>query len=242
MLLRWRSKCFFDRPSKLLDARKNGGWFYGEPTRPFLQGHGFTVMREYYCAARHVWRKWFGGQCLFESPSPAKPATQCRIVDANPTSPRANAHGFTVERDSLGTTSVLSLFHYSCPPTVLRFVVAVIVNSVNRIVETWLLSHVSQKVCKRLQPSLANCDASSTIAVIVRGARIVATSLHFLPSVVFWTVFSRESACCHPFIRKNRIIKCHLKLLHSFVVVRAARRPQSLGCSHYYARHGRVVQ
>jgi len=238
----WRSKCLFSRPAKFLDACKNGGWLYGKPTRPFLQGHSFTVMCEQYCATTHAWWERWCSQCLFESPSPTKPATQCCIVNANSTSPCANAHSFFVERDSLGMGSVLSLLYRSCPSAIDWFVVAVIVNSINRVLWAWLFAHINQKVRKRLQPALANCDASSSIAVIVRSARIAASSLHFFPSAVFRAVFSRESACCHSFIRKNRIARNHLKLLISYWVVRAESvNHDRLGSFHCAMLH-KVVQ
>jgi hypothetical protein len=62
--------------------------------------------------------------------------------------------------------------------------VPVVVDSVKRVLGTRLFSHVSQEVLKRVHPSVANGDASSSVIFRLRVNWIQAARVHVFPRSV----------------------------------------------------------
>jgi hypothetical protein len=86
--------------------------------------------------------------------------------------------------------SVLSLFLARSPLAVAGFVVAVVVDTLKRIALGWHGSHVFKEISKRVGPTTADHDATSTIATEMREMRVQASTSHAGPA----TVFGRSSS------------------------------------------------
>ena len=103
---------------------------------------------------------------------------------------------FTDRKDDLSTRSwgpprnsstrrlVLRLLQWSRPATVGRFVVAVIVLSVNRMLLGWPSAHIRQKGAEVFPPSVANGDAAASVVNVLFIRRCVASALHVKPRLV----------------------------------------------------------
>lgn len=75
--------------------------------------------------------------------------------------PLFQAFGFAVEREHLAGSPVSCLFSRASPAAVSRFIVAFVVNAIQRL-PCWRLSHVL-KECREVSPAFADLDASSGI-------------------------------------------------------------------------------
>lgn len=70
------------------------------------------------------------------------------------------------------------------PPTIARFVISVIVNTVNRMSRGWSRSHIVVKIHEVVQPALANFNASCSVNWEFMVFRVVASFLDFHPGIV----------------------------------------------------------
>lgn len=86
---------------------------------------------------------------------------------------------------------VAHLFHSSCPSTVTRLVIAVVVNTLNRITaRTW--SHVCQKLRERFFPLFANLYSAPTVVMECLIALVVAPLEHSSPHVIITGHFAQS--------------------------------------------------
>jgi hypothetical protein len=81
------------------------------------------------------------------------------------------------------------LFSGRGPSTIRGFVVAVVVDAIDRVARR-TAAHVGQKVIERKSPSLAYGNAPSAVILIPDVARVLASSLHALPNLVFGRRFT----------------------------------------------------
>ncbi len=86
-------------------------------------------------------------------------------------------------------SSVQSLFLTCGPSHVARLVVAVIVDTVNRVLRRWAPADVSKKRLVGMNPFVAYRDASATVIAVVLIVLVQAAVLHDLPTDVFWRDF-----------------------------------------------------
>lgn len=107
------------------------------------------------------------------------------------TCPRTNVQRFSVVRYPTVLSHIRTLLHWRGPAAVARFVVPVIVNTVNSCLWKRFRSHVGIKSRERLSPLVANYNSSSSVVVIIGVVFVVTASFHFLPSPVL-------SASDHP--------------------------------------------
>lgn len=71
------------------------------------------------------------------------------------------------------------------PLAIIRFVISIIIDSIDRMNFRWSQSHVSKKGIKTVAPLVAYRDAASAISIIFGIVRIVATKLHLRPRLIF---------------------------------------------------------
>jgi hypothetical protein len=81
--------------------------------------------------------------------------------------------------------SVISLLKSARPPTIRRFIIPIIVNSVQRMLKTGSVSYIFQKIYKRIAPSITYFYTSSAISIISFGRRIITSCFHIVPSCKF---------------------------------------------------------
>lgn len=242
MLSRWRSKCFFNRPAKHLHALVYGAWFDIEPACPLLERHCFVVVREHYYVAMSTWMNRRYRNRFFNRPPRFKSLLQCFLGYSYPSRPLFHARCFAFVGEQSVVAFVLLLLFASAPLAVVRSISSIVVNSVNRMLGTWLRSHIFQEVDKRLLPPFANSNSSSTISVIASGIWIAASRLHHLPRTVLGGLLTSMPSCFRFFDRWIKIAGSHLKLLPSFMVVRAESVHNNRLGSFYCAMLHKVVQ
>jgi len=234
----WRSKCLFSRPAFFESPRKRHGG-YSDPARPATNTQSNSIVRNELSATSHVTRQRRCSQRIFDCPPRGKSPTKRCVVNTELTRPSLEAHSFSVVSNPPGRAGIQTLLLTGCPFTVIKFVVAVVVNSVDRCFRERLCPHVFQEVYERVSPPMADRNASSTVSVIVLDIRVVTTGFHRMPGHVLRRCLSLlATTVFEAFTRLGRIVGSHLNLLNRFVVVRAASRPQSSGCSRYYATRG----
>lgn len=78
-----------------------------------------------------------------------------------------------------------ALFFGSGPSAIVRLIVPVVVDTVERIAGTWASAHVFKKCRERIAPALADLDATSTILGILLGPRVRAAGFHGGPDLIF---------------------------------------------------------
>lgn len=184
----------------------------------------------------------WSSQCPLNRPSSSQSHDKRHSPAPESTCPFRNAMRLTVVCKQFDAASVLSLFQWSCPSTVLWRISNGTVNTVNRMLRAWSPSHVCKEVRKGCEPASADSDAPCAIQIVIFAVCVVASLLHSLPALIFW----RSSvANAFPVFRisaqRLRIYRTHLKLLQSFKVVRSASRFAPSGCSHYCTSHERQV-
>lgn len=217
----WRSKCFLNGPAKHIHSLIYGGWFYVEPARPFLEGHCFIVERKHYHVAMPARQNRRCRKSFLNRPARCKSAAHCPFRYSYPFSPVFQAHSLTVEGEETGLSSVICLLLSRTPLAVGWLVIAVAIYPIQRVGWTGFRSHVFQESYKRLTPSFANSYAPTSVSMIPTGAGAVTSRFHHLPRVIFKAFACAVSASFRSHARWNRIARSHLKLLQSFMVVRA---------------------
>jgi hypothetical protein len=76
--------------------------------------------------------------------------------------------------------SVLILLRVCCPSAIARFVVAIVVDPVER--ETGrFFGHIGEKVFKTISPSITHDNAATSVIFVIKRVFIVATSFHIRP-------------------------------------------------------------
>jgi len=135
------------------------------------------------CDHLNVGVRW-RSQCFFNRPSIVQAAIKRFKVYANLGSPVCQTESFSLKRNHPDKSSILGLLFWSCPSAVFRRVAKRAINSVDAVGCRWLRSHVSVEVLKRF-PSLAYCDAPSSITRKSFRVRVIAALLHFLPRIMF---------------------------------------------------------
>lgn len=107
---------------------------------------------------------------------------QGRDVNVEPLCPLTHAERFAIKFQHPIRSYVSSLLLGRCPPTIPGFVVAVVVDAVDRHADR-SFTHVRQEV-REVAPPLAHNDALSAVSIPAPGIWVVAPSNHRLPCAV----------------------------------------------------------
>ena len=92
-------------------------------------------------------------------------------------------------------STVIGLLTLGSPSAIVRLVITVIVDAVNRVRRRRTVAHVSEEVLERV-PSFADCDTSSSVISIGAIARVKTAVSQCSPSSIFSRVRSMVSPCC----------------------------------------------
>lgn len=131
-------------------------------------------------------RSWRGSQRSLDTPSErVKPTVKGRDVNSRFLSPSSKTLSLAVEGKNSYVSTVACLFGRSGPSHIVWFIVAVIVNAINRVFYRRTFAHVRQEILKRLAPSLTDFDASSAVACIRNMLGIGTSGYHARPDKVF---------------------------------------------------------
>lgn len=108
---------------------------------------------------------------------------QSPFIDSPPPSPLSNRQRLALKREPLGVWLVVVLNLFRGPAAVVRLVVSVIVNSVQRLL-AGSGTHVRQEILERFQPAVTHGNAPTTITKVGSMARVKAAGLHPLPDLI----------------------------------------------------------
>jgi len=85
---------------------------------------------------------------------------------------------------SFGLPRISSLLNTSCPSAIARFVVAIIVDAIERIFGTRMVAHILNKISNRQSPAFTNRNAATSVIFPAFIIRIIAAAFHVLPSTI----------------------------------------------------------
>lgn len=104
-----------------------------------------------------------------------------KTCNSRPLNDRA---GYSLILQFAGYRAITVLLGDGRPPTITRFIIAVVVDTVKGKILVGALTHVCQEIYVRVSPSVANLYTASAIVVKVIVARIRASLNHILPDTV----------------------------------------------------------
>jgi len=146
-------------------------------------------------------------------------------------------------------SSVTILLKPCCPATVGRFVISAVVNSVKRMLRTWLASHVGKESGEAVSPAVTHSKAAATVIGILLTLGIVAAVQHIVVDAVFNTYSGRAvvdcvrttPTSCRPTCSEP--VHCHKSLVPTLasaqpviLAVMPVAEPQYNPCAEYFAR------
>ena len=105
------------------------------------------------------------------------------VIDAQQSCRFPKANNFTVKRNSDCALLILRLLFGCFPLAVTRFVVPIVIDSVNRV-SWWRFSHIGQKLFEIVKPLVADFNSSVHVAFKSRAFRIVASVFHATPNPI----------------------------------------------------------
>lgn len=92
----------------------------------------------------------------------------------------ANAINFSIDIFS----SIIMLFLNSRPTTIIRLIIPIVINPINRMFDRWFFSHIFKKLRERFTPTLAHFYATTTIVFPTVTVLILSPIYDMVPSVI----------------------------------------------------------
>lgn len=122
-------------------------------------------------------------QCALNSPSILEAIVKRGFRHAGTPYPSGNRKRFAAECQWFGRRLVGALFKAGGPPAILRFVVSVVVDSVEAMRWCRSLSHVSKEVFKAVLPAVADGNSSTAVPSKACVLLVRAPLSHHLPDI-----------------------------------------------------------
>jgi len=133
-------------------------------------------------------------QCLFDRPAVTSQAVAKRLtIDARLFRPLCNSLCFASKRDQCSLARVSHLLLLSCPPAILRTIIAIIIFTIQRS-SGRAVPHISHEICK-VFPAATYRDAPATVILPGRISRIGASLPHFRPDRVVGVLSQPVRSC-----------------------------------------------
>lgn len=130
-------------------------------------------------------------------PAPTELPTGIHSTEVNSLnfSPLADYPGFIANSNKFIAADMGHLFFLGSPYTVARLIIAVSIDSINRVFGGRFFTHIFKKVRESIltAPSLAHDDTSATVQIVPLVVRIVAASNHSSIGVHFKLIFHRSA-------------------------------------------------
>ncbi len=123
-------------------------------------------------------------QCVRYAPSDPKPMRKAIDGYTDMVGPFFKGFTFSVMRDVSAACRMLVLLLACGPSAVVKFVVAIVINAVNRVLWSWSRPHIIKKRLKRVSPLVAHRDASPAIMTISGVVRVATSKFHALPGTI----------------------------------------------------------
>lgn len=121
---------------------------------------------------------WLGGKGSPYCPSQIKPSPEGVVLDPELAGPVHKRQGLSSKGKSAISPSISSLLCSCCPDAVAWTIIAVVVETFNRVFLGGNRTHITQKGSERIKPFLTNSDPSGVIHIRP------ATTFELVPDVV----------------------------------------------------------
>ena len=125
------------------------------------------------------------GQRLFWRPAVQQPMGERSTLHPNRLGPFSDCARLTHERNAMTATCVVALLPVSDPADILRRVMAVIVDAIQRVLRRRPSSNVADECLNRRTPLWAHLNPARSIEMVVAVCRILATTNDIRPQHVF---------------------------------------------------------
>jgi len=114
--------------------------------------------------------------------------------------PLRQRFGYPIECNQMIGSSVVILDAFCSPSTVCRFVIAIIVNTVYRMLYRRTWANIPKERRKRIFPAITHHNTTTSIVVVRLEARIIAAAKYITPASVFRRLLTATSVamCCMP--------------------------------------------
>lgn len=124
-------------------------------------------------------------------PSKNVHTTECsRRFDFINSTPLRQSFRFTINRYFNVAAHVVSLLFRCRPTAIFRRVIAIVINTVNRMFPAWFWSHVIVKILERFNPAVTNFYSATAVIFPVTVFFIAGSILYMQPHIVSWIVCS----------------------------------------------------
>lgn len=137
------------------------------------------------------WKAFFG-KCFFNGKSVVESLSCAPRLASSGALCIGNCHLLTVELYKSTEAPICPLLLNRRPPAIFRAIIAVVVDSIYRMLAAWSWPHVGVEVLKFI-PSFANLYSAPTVIMKRSVGRIVAATAQFYPNVIFRRF--RQSVC-----------------------------------------------
>jgi hypothetical protein len=107
------------------------------------------------------------------------------VAYAKPFGPNRQRLSFPSKRHLAIRTSITRLLSSRGPPAIRRFVIAIVVDPIDRMLGRRTWPHVLQEVVER-EPSIADAYIPSSVSSILDVVLVETTGLHAVPGPVLW--------------------------------------------------------
>ena len=122
---------------------------------------------------------------FFDAPSAIQPLQNRQRCHRQFLGPVLSDHSSAVERQISILSCVSILLRSGSPSTVLRMVMAFIVNTIDTVLSRWARPHVGVECRKVIAPSVADANATIAIESERLAVHVVASAFHFSPCLMF---------------------------------------------------------
>jgi hypothetical protein len=136
--------------------------------------------------------QWFK-ECALNRPTIVESPPKCAPLQPGDFRPALNCKCHPIARDKVVPSGIAGLLSWCRPSAIVRLVIAVIIDPVNRVEGRRALAHIGQKRRKGVQPLFAYGDSAPAVVFIIPMLRAVTSTLHALPRRVFRRVASEMS-------------------------------------------------
>lgn len=149
----------------------------------------------------YAWAGWGRVLCAFFSGQFVDRAS----LYSKKLAPILNTKAFVAYGDNSVGSRISGLLFTGGPAAIFRFIISIIVNSVNRVSPRWSRSHIRIKALKAFQPPFADCDPAPAPEMVARVVFVVAPILHSGPCAMFRCMtlamaklvfISLQDSCC----------------------------------------------
>lgn len=131
---------------------------------------------------------------FFYAPASSKSLVDRRFREAKPLAPLHDNHRFSFESYSSCFPGVADLGFLCRPPNIIRFIVSIVVYSIERMLWRGRSAYIFKKCRKTFSPTVAHFDSASAVVAKKFGSCVMASRFYMTPGSVLLSQSSRRFA------------------------------------------------